>query len=132
MTKFWKLRSPLNWKILGILYTGIFLTILVLAYMGNLPPVLTQNDKLAHVILYGIATYLGHQILKLRRVKLGSFSIPLFPLLFGSFTVIEEILQSLSPHRTLDEIDLIASFAGICFGYWLAERTGAGAKGRKR
>jgi VanZ family protein len=114
--------SRFRWEILAVLYASIFLTILVLAYTGNLPPILTQNDKAGHVVLYAIATYLGHRVLRYRRVKLRFFTIPLFPTLFGIFTVTEELLQSLSPHRTLDATDLIASFIGIFLSYWLAER----------
>ncbi|MGA7932002.1 MAG: VanZ family protein [Kovacikia sp.] len=119
-----------NWKVLGIFYAGFLLTTLLLAYLGKLPPVLTQNDKLGHIVLYGIATYLGHQVFKHRRVKLGGYAIPLFPFLFGLFTVVEEGFQSLSPNRTFDGIDLIASFLGIGLGYWLAQRTGASTKAR--
>lgn len=111
-----------GWGALTAVYLGIFLTILVLAYTGNLPPYLQQNDKLGHLVLYGLATYLGHRILKYRRVRLFHLPLPLFPLLFSLFTVIEEGAQSLSPNRTLDAIDLLASFAGIGLGYWLAER----------
>lgn len=114
--------SHLGWGILTILYAGIFLTILMLAYTGNLPSYLTGNDKLGHLVLYFLATYLGHRVLKYRRVNLLSFPIPLFPLLFGIFTVVEEFLQALSPNRSFDGMDLVASFAGIWLGYWLGER----------
>jgi VanZ family protein len=119
--KFPGISSNLSWGILAVVYAGIFLTILFLAYTGNLPAVLTQNDKLAHVILYAIATYLGHRVLH-RRVRLFRYSVPLFPLLFGLFTLVEEVVQSFSPYRRLDAIDLIASFTGVGLGYWLAER----------
>ncbi len=114
--------SRLGWNIVAIAYAGIFLTILILAYTGNLPSVLTTNDKLGHVVLYFLATYLGHEVCRYRRISLAGLPIPLFPLLFGIFTVVEEILQSLSPNRTLDAIDLIASFIGILLGYWFADR----------
>lgn len=114
--------SHWRWKTLAFLYCAVFLTILILAYTGNLPPVLTGNDKLGHVVLYGIATYLGHQVLHRRQINLFDRQLPLFPFLFGVFTVVEELLQSLSPNRTLDVIDIIASFVGILLGYWLAER----------
>jgi polysaccharide biosynthesis protein VpsQ len=38
------------------------------------------------------------------------------------FTLGEELVQQFSPHRSLDLMDLIASFTGIAIGYWLAER----------
>lgn len=126
LSKPMKLREQsafrLGWGILTILYAGIFLTILVLAYTGRLPSFLSGNDKLGHLVLYFLATYLGHRILNYRRVNLLTFPIPLFPLLFGIFTVVEEFLQALSPNRSFDGIDLIASFAGIWLGYWLGEK----------
>jgi VanZ family protein len=121
--KFTNLKKPgLGWGLLAVLYAGIFLSILILAYTNKLPPLLTKLDKPGHIVLYCVATYLGHRVLKRRRLNIFARAIPLFPLLFGIFTVTEEALQSLSPYRTLDAIDLIASFIGIFLGYWLAER----------
>jgi VanZ family protein len=115
-------KSNLGWQLLTVLYAAIFLTILILAYTNRLPHFLSKNDKLAHVILYCIATYLGHRVFKRRRLRILTCSLPLFPVLFGIFTTVEEICQSLSPYRTLDAMDLIASFIGIFLGYWLAQR----------
>lgn len=110
------------WWGLGSLYAATFLTILVLAYTNNLPAWVNHYDKPGHVILYAVATYLGHRVFACRRLNLGRFRLPLFPLLFGVFTLVEEGVQSLSPYRTLDAIDLVASFAGIALGFWLADR----------
>jgi polysaccharide biosynthesis protein VpsQ len=115
-------QTNLEWILLAILYGNIFITILILAYTKNLPPLLIKNDKLGHIVLYGIATYLGHRVFQRRRLPILSFTVPLFPLIFGIFTVVEEAFQSLSPNRTLDALDLIASFGGILLGYWLVER----------
>lgn len=109
------------WVILAIFYASILLTIMGLAYTRNLPAFLSQNDKLGHLVLYGIAAYLGHRALSYRQMRLGAFNLPLFPLLFTLFTVAEEGAQSFSPYRSLDPIDLIASLIGIGLGYWLAE-----------
>jgi len=110
------------WSILAVLFAIIFIGILIGAYSGNLPPILTQNDKPAHLILYAIATFLGHRAFNRRRMRLLSFSLPLFPTLFAIFTIVEEGLQSLSPNRSLDAIDLVMSLIGVAIGYWLAER----------
>lgn len=114
--------SRVLWVILAIFYAGILLTIMGLAYTRNLPVFLTQNDKLAHLLLYGIAAYLGHRAVNYRQMRLGSLSLPLFPFLFALFTIAEEGAQGFSPNRSLDAIDLIASLIGIGLGYWLAER----------
>lgn len=110
------------WILCAIVFASIFAAILFLAYNGNLPPILTQNDKLAHVVLYGIGSFLGHHAMNRRHTPILGCSVPLFPGLFSLFTLCEELVQGLSPNRSLDPIDLIASFAGIAIGYWLAER----------
>jgi VanZ family protein len=115
-------KVQLIWQVLGIFYAAIFLTILFLAYTNNLSPIFTKNDKLAHLILYCLATYVGHQVFARRRTNILSLTIPLFPFLFGLFTLAEEACQSFSSYRTLDAVDLIASFVGIFLGYWLVER----------
>ncbi len=107
----------------AILYGCAFFVTLVLAYMGKLPSALTGNDKLGHVVLYAIATFLGHRALGGRRWRrsLNGWYIPLFPALFGLFTIVEESCQSLSPNRTFDLGDLVASFLGIAIGWGWAE-----------
>ncbi len=109
--------AQLRWKLIGLTYLAVFSLILVLAYQGALPPILTQNDKLAHIVLYGIATFVGHQALRGRSLYRR---IPLFPAVFTIFTVLEEIAQSWSPNRTFDLGDLVASFVGIFMGWWCA------------
>jgi hypothetical protein len=78
-------------------------------------------DKIGHGVLYAIAAYLGHRILRCRWLVWNSIPLPRFALLFGLFTVAEELVQSLSPHRTLDAIDLLWSFVGIALGTGMAE-----------
>ena len=110
------------WQILAVIYLIIFMTIVILAYNRGLPTFLTVNDKAGHIGLYGLATFLGHRATNRRSLKLGSRTVPFFPLLFGIFTVVEESCQALSPNRTFDLFDLAASFFGILVGYGLAER----------
>ena len=107
-------------------YLLLFLTILVLAYTGQLPTnrilLIPYADKIGHVVLYCIAAYIGHRVLRHRHTLFLGLSVPLFPMLFGLFTVVEEGAQGLAPNRTLDGVDLIASLIGIWVGYWLAEQ----------
>lgn len=117
-----------NWRLgaISLLYLAIFLTILGLAYTNHLPAFLGYlpfMDKAGHLVLYALAAYLGHRICRYHQLPLGGWRAPLFPALFGLFTLTEELLQSLSPYRTLDAIDLIASFSGIVLGWQLAERS---------
>lgn len=107
---------------LTMLFAIAFLLILLMAYLGMLPGHLTRNDKAAHLILYGIATLLGHLACHRRRLTLAAIALPLFPALFMLFTLAEEALQQFSPNRTFDQLDLLASIVGILAGYGLAER----------
>lgn len=113
-------------KLIALIYGVIIIAILLLAYTGNLPPIFNKipyYDVFGHLILYGLATYLGHLACNHRRIKLVSLSIPLWPFLFGIFTIAEELLQAFSPHRTFSLIDMLASLLGLSFGYWLAEKS---------
>ena len=121
--------SKSGWRIISGLYSTLFLAILVLAYTGKLPTQLFLSvpyaDKIGHVVLYCIAAYVGHRVLKRRRTSFLGCSIPLFPIIFGLFTIVEERVQGFAPNRTLDGVDLVASLIGILIGYWLAEKRGA-------
>jgi polysaccharide biosynthesis protein VpsQ len=116
------------WPLLALAYGTVFLFILFLAYTGNIPIWLTQipyYDKIGHVALYAIATYLGHRVLRGRSLVLpGIRRLPLFPALFGLWTVTEELLQGFAANRTLDGMDLVCSVLGVVLGWWLVERTG--------
>jgi len=118
--------APWHTNLMALAYGCLFLITLWAAYTGNLPlgalNRIPNYDKAGHVILYCIATYLGHRVLRLRQRRRWHLSIPLFPALFGLFTLVEELLQFLSPNRTLDAGDLVCSFIGVGLGYWLAER----------
>jgi VanZ family protein len=113
--------NNLVWKVLAVIYVSVFTLIIVLAYNHALPEYLTQNDKAGHIFLYGLATFLGQMAGKRRTFKLANWKLPLFPFVFSIFTLIEELCQSLSPNRTFDIGDLVASCIGILIGYGLAE-----------
>jgi polysaccharide biosynthesis protein VpsQ len=117
------------WPLLALVYGTIFLCILSLAYTGNLPTWFTQipyYDKIGHVLLYAIGTYLGHRALRGRSIVIfpDIGRLPLFPALFGLWTTTEELLQGFSPNRTLDATDLVCSLLGVILGWWLVERKG--------
>jgi|JI8StandDraft_2_1071088.scaffolds.fasta_scaffold12877_4 hypothetical protein len=110
---------------LGLLYGLLFGLILWLAYTRNLPSFLgaiPNYDIPGHIILYAIASYLGHRGSRWKTVRAFGRSIPLFPMGFTVWTVLEECLQALSPNRTFSASDLIASLLGIVIGWWLANR----------
>lgn len=106
-------------------YALILFIIIYSAYTKNLPSYLGRiphYDTMGHFVLYGLATYLGHRVFQKRKIPFWKYSLPLFPTLFTVFTLVEECLQSLSPNRTLSLLDLVASFIGIGFAYWVVEK----------
>ena len=119
--------QPVNrWHLLAFCYAVIFLSLLWLAYTNRIPTRFIQfpyADKVAHTVLYAIAAYLGQGVLQSRRFRIWGVNLPLFPSLFGLFTLVEELVQSLSPYRTFDLGDLVCSFAGILVGWWLVGRS---------
>ena len=107
-------------------YSLIFLITLFAAHTNRLPlewlSQLPNYDKLGHLILYCIPTYLGHRLFRQKHVPLNGLSLPVFPGLFTLFTLSEELIQGFSPYRTLDAGDMICSLLGIACGYFLAQR----------
>lgn len=119
-----KLRSHSRLKWLALLYAALFGWILVLAYTGNLPSqlaVIPYYDKLGHIILYGLAAYLGHRLLHPFTLRLGHYRLPLWVLAFSGWTLVEEGVQFFAPTRSLDALDLVCSVLGILMGYRLAQ-----------
>jgi polysaccharide biosynthesis protein VpsQ len=112
-------------KGLALLYLCLFGWILVLAYSGNLPSQLSAipyYDKFGHVILYGVATYLGQRLFHRFTLRLGRYRLSMWVVAFSIWTLIEEGAQSFAPTRSLDAMDLVCSALGIGIGYWLAAR----------
>lgn len=121
-----KLNQPQrSIAVLAATYGALFLLILWAAYTNNLPLDLLDKipyyDKIGHVVLYAMASYLGHRILNRRHFR-GMRYLPIFPVLFGLVMTAEEIVQGISPYRTLDALDLVCSLSGVVVGYILAQR----------
>lgn len=112
--------NALTWLYFALIGGG-----LVMAYCNALPPQLgyiPYYDKIGHVVLYGIAAYLGEQLIRHRRFCLMGKRLPLFVTLFSLFVVAEELAQYFSPHRNLDPGDLVMDAIGIAIGTALAMR----------
>ncbi|MDY6782216.1 MAG: hypothetical protein SW833_06635 [Cyanobacteriota bacterium] len=115
-----------GWLFLAIAYAAFFLIILVFAYTGKLPGFIQRipyYDKIGHVVLYALASYLGHHLLRFLRVRIGGVVLPFWPSAFALFTLAEELMQLTSPNRTFSWLDLAASLLGVIIGYLLAERS---------
>jgi polysaccharide biosynthesis protein VpsQ len=118
---------------LAFAYACFFFITLWAAYHNHLPlrwlSQFPNYDKLGHLVLYCIATYLGHRLCRQKHLsKSGAkngqiFRIPVFPAFFVLFTITEELMQGFSPYRTLDAGDMVCSLLGITAGYWLAQRS---------
>ena len=113
---------------LAIAYAAFFCITLWAAYNNRLPLAWLSQfphyDKVGHVVLYAIPTYLGHRVFNCKHVHFLAQRLALFPVLFTLFTLTEELVQGFSPYRTLDMGDMLCSLLGIGLGYWLAQRYG--------
>ncbi|WP_204105442.1 MULTISPECIES: hypothetical protein [Spirulina sp. CCY15215] len=114
-----------GWLLAASIYGATLVSIGFLAYTNTLPGYLGHipyHDLLGHFILYGTASYLGDRVLLGRKLTIIGYRIPLFALIFGILTVVEEYLQSFSPYRTFSLLDMTASVLGILVGYWFSKR----------
>lgn len=121
----WPKLSNQFWIFAFWFYFGILMTICISAYLKMLPvksSTIPFYDTVGHFILIGLAAFLGHLAMKKRKIMVGAIFFPLAPLLVSLFTLIEEVLQNLSPNRTFSLSDLAADLVGIVFFYWLAEK----------
>jgi VanZ family protein len=114
---------------LGNIFTWLYFAliggVLVMAYRNALPPQLEYipyYDKIGHMLIYGVAAYLGERWVRHRRFRLLGVRLPLFVTLFSLFVVAEELVQYFSPHRNLDPGDLVMDAIGIAIGTALAMR----------
>lgn len=86
--------------------------VLVLALMSAPPPVITTGwDKSNHLLAFGAMTWLGCKAFPQRSV----------PLLLGllAYGALIEILQSFTPNRSAEWVDLLADCFGIALGWLL-------------
>ncbi len=122
-----KPRSPRwVWPLLGALYALILATILLAAYTNTLPAYLGRiphYDTMGHFVLYSIAGYLGHRLLRYRRWGIAGWRWSLWGWLFSLGAIAEECLQALSPNRTFSGLDMAASLLGVIVGCWCADRS---------
>ncbi|MBD2577671.1 hypothetical protein [Oscillatoria sp. FACHB-1406] len=91
-----KIFANWGWLLLALTYASTFIVILILAYTGNIPEFIQKipsYDKIGHVVLYSLANYLGHRVLKRFKVKGFGWALPLWPLLFALFWLGAELAQ---------------------------------------
>ena len=92
------------------------LAVLVLALMPAPPVMVTTGwDKSNHLLAFGVMTLLGCKAFPQRCV----------PLLLGllAYGALIEILQSYTPNRSAEWVDLLADCFGIALGWLLSWKT---------
>lgn len=110
-------------------------TITWLAYLNLIPRAFVAfpySDKVFHFTLFGAVTFFAELWLRDRRV---AKILPVSIALPASMAAIEEGLQHLSPHRTMDITDLLCDLAGMSVAWllaraltaWAARSSGRGA-----
>ena len=105
--------DPWRWRWLLWPQLGFVVAITLIAYTGALSGApwlaLPGTDKLLHFLLFGALAFGTHFLLRGRSWRGVPFAVAL-PLI-GALA--EELVQTTSPHRTADPIDLLADLLGL-------------------
>ena len=92
-----------------------------LAYLHLLPPggllSLPYADKVLHFTLFGLVAFFAELWLRGRRIG----PVPVAIALPMGLAALEELAQTLSPHRTADLTDLLCDLAGMCLAWTVAQ-----------
>jgi VanZ family protein len=106
-------------KWLAFAFSIFIIVVIVLADMGALPGLIRglydfpHGDKLGHFILYGILSLLLNLAFTLRPGVNLPRTILTVSLILALLIGLEEWSQSLFGSRTMDIVDLLASYAGV-------------------
>jgi polysaccharide biosynthesis protein VpsQ len=132
-----RLVECLRWLFWPMLALVVLIT--VLAYLRRLPGGLRRSaaplagllairgfDKVAHLILFGLLTFFFDLWLRGRDLRLSRLRLPLAPCVLFAAAATEEALQSLSPARTAELLDLTCDLLGmllaVALSRWLLRR----------
>ncbi len=113
---------------LSILYALFLATLVTLANLGAASETLgiarsiRFGDKISHLILMGIFSYLVNTALNGRRTTLLGPPIQVGSLVVFVIVAAEEFSQGFFPRRTVNAVDLLADLIGIGLFGWLARR----------
>ena len=100
-----------------------------LEHPGNaLVGVLPYGDKLSHMVLWGVLTFLVNLALRWRTLRLFGTPVLVGTAVIAFTVVVEELSQGFISQRTLDGADLLADFFGIAIatvaGSWIKQWDG--------
>ncbi len=128
-------------KWLALAFSIFIIIVIVLADMGALPGLIRgiydfpNGDKLGHFILYGILSLLLNLAIPLRPSLNLPRTIWTMSLALAALIGLEEWSQSLFGSRTMDIVDLLASYAGVTVAAltaWWVRKNSAVQKGNHR
>lgn len=107
---------------LKVCFTVIVLLFLWIIYQAdtgnnkdvfNLLEQIKYGDKYAHFLFFGVASLLLNLILKLRCIQVLGLKLYAGSCAVLLFSILEEMSQGLTPHRNLDELDIMANSMGV-------------------
>lgn len=105
--------------IASVCFLGFILWVIWLANSGsesvffNVVGAMPYADKLGHMVLFGVLTFLVVVSLRFKSVLVGRLRIYLGVILVALFVVAEEMSQMFISTRTFDLLDLSADFLGM-------------------
>ena len=117
------LRSRIHWLFCAQLALALIAT--NIAYLGILPMRYLSwpySDKVLHVVLMGGITFWLNLWLRGRTMRLGWWLLPIAIAIPFTVAFAEECLQSLSPLRTFDLLDLACDLLGMTAAWWLSNK----------
>ncbi|AZG74345.1 VanZ family protein [Shewanella livingstonensis] len=118
---------------MAIVITAAFFSFIVwIIYLANtgshsiffdLIKPMPYGDKVCHMLLFGLLTFVTNLALQSRHFQLGRLPLYYGTVLVSIFVLSEEISQGFIPSRTLDIIDLVADAVGITLFSYLSGLT---------
>ena len=122
-----KLRFiPLLRYLPAVLFFLFILWLITLADSGSssilfrLAKHIPQGDKVGHIGLYGVLTWLLNLAFAFRTVQIKNYTLQWGAFWVLSFALLEELSQYFFPHRSLDIIDALADVIGISLFSYLS------------
>ena len=115
-------------KWLAVAFSIFIIVVIILADMGTLPGLIRglydfpNGDKLGHFILYGILSLLLNLAFTLHPSRNLPRTIWTVSLILALLIGLEEWSQSMFDSRTMDIVDLLASYAGVTIAAFVVWR----------
>lgn len=114
--------APGIFRVLVALFVLFFAYVIYAANQGALPLAIRQlimfpgGDKLGHVVLLGVLSFLLNYVLASKRMLVWGRSIMVGSLVIFILISLEEVSQIYISARTFDWLDLLSSYLGIVMG----------------